>query len=811
MSADIFTLPVVGSAPIVTEVPVEPVLPAEDENPYVIFVVGEVSSGKSAIVNSMAGGLISNSSLQRETLNLLGIDIVPGSREDNITSISAELESVHRSNNHMRNNLLDIKLDDLKKVVNLKCAIPSRYNIGRVLLVDFPGINDCGDTQEVFLDSFKSNIANAHLVLYVTDSSKAFLTSSETKNFAKIKRIVDEQNSNGSYVDMIILANKYDDVDEESYKEVFDRIPAKSKVSKDKILKYSAHFSLLKTLVDHKLFMHVPRTINDYLLKEVRKIMKSSDVRLDKRGEEILIRDCLLAFDCLKFSREPSADNTQVLFDYIAESREQNMKRQMTSHFENLDKNLNEFIQCVNYQDACKCWKRMNLDGFLFNRQSKVFLNERLLNAIDSFAIKTAKDKSQRTRLFPLEILFGFATRNKYHALSAKMIKLLEQNMKHFHPLTPVTMFKDYIIEQERVEYDWINWFSYVFSRKELYDDFADDDVSSYDFYSHSKNSWCNVRYETDKMHPALYLMLESLYTPLVVKKCAYLTEMSIGDISFMDHIGVLMENIDELEKPTDGGISRNIYIRIISNIKYCTAKCDSDSWSGRLFKEYYNKSHKKLIEKISNGFSGQHNVENKFETNYQAKYIVFKENPPKKTNQVPKKVAKKKYESEDTESSEHTVDTSSFEHKKTGTTGRRYHLNAKEESDTSEEEEKPHANAESAAFQSWARSEYDIKNIFTLNSSSLNELKQAWKISNSAKIWRRNNGFSYMDRNGSNNNTQQTYGNKFPIKAVPRPVVEEKPTPKPVEKNKKKYRVPTKRTKGKKNYSESDEDSDSY
>lgn len=732
--------------PVFTEETTEPVSEV-NENPYVIFFVGEVSSGKSACVNSFAGGLISNSSLQRETLNLLGIEVMPGVPEDNITAISSELEAIHKSNNQLRNNLMTIDTRELKKVVNLKYPIPSRYALGKLLLVDFPGINDCGDTQKVFMEAFKSNISSAHLVVYVTDASKAFLTSSETKNFREIKRIIDQQNSNGSYIDLIILANKYDDVEDESYKEVFDRIPGRSTISKDKVLKYSSHSSLLKNIVDHKLFMNVPKTSNNYLYREVVKMLKSADARLDKRGEECLQRDCLLPYDSIKFKRPVEDENTRSLFEYIIDSREQNMTRQLTSHFENLDKNLNVFIQSTTFKDAVRSWRKMNLDCLLFNQRTKLTLLERLLNCVGAVAIP-----SKKQRLIPLEILFGFSIRNKYHDLSYKIIDLITKNFDSLNFDSSVIMFKDYITSQEKVAFNWINWFSHVFSDDALYNGF-------YEFYDNITNSVCHVDYGT--YHPMLVEMGKSPYTPMIVKRMIHLSSMDMTDVIYLEKMGVLID-----WAVSDNELEFSLLSRVIFNIRYCSSEKnvdqeDSDLSVNNIFAEYCNSNHRYIHEKIKNVFENEESFDwDKTKETYDYEYDKIEDEVPKKAVKKPQKKRK-----ESSESSENTVDTSSYEYKKKPVASKKY-------SDTSSEEERPvkkkavsTPTKPDSLFETWVKEYHGVDARFCTQSVQ-NTLQTQWETSAEAKKWRQARNIGMKQPNPANQ--PEVYSKKKPSHKQP-------------------------------------------
>lgn len=254
-----------------------------------IFIVGEVSSGKSSFINGLAAGFISNVSLQRETFYPLGYIFSPKGNYQNVTNLSKSLVKIHeqcikiRNEDFTKNNETPLGIEWQN---NLDTLFPSFLPVGNTIkIIDFPGLNDAVDKSEQFLNSIKENISICDLIIFVTDASHAFVNASEVNNFRKINEYVKNELKNGHYVDLIIIVNKFDNINDHDLNEIYERA---IKQINCKSFKVSAHKLFIDNIKDNNVF--IPLNHNIYL-NEFNKILKNSNTHLasNKRNKNEMI------------------------------------------------------------------------------------------------------------------------------------------------------------------------------------------------------------------------------------------------------------------------------------------------------------------------------------------------------------------------------------------------------------------------------------------------------------------------------------------------------------------------------------------
>lgn len=105
-----------------------------------VGLIGQVSSGKSSLLNALAGGFCSNVALKRETFKPIIYQLSIDANQSKIYSISKNLESIHKDNNEKRNNIKNINEDEISSPIianDDKNKLLSYYGID-MQIIDFP-------------------------------------------------------------------------------------------------------------------------------------------------------------------------------------------------------------------------------------------------------------------------------------------------------------------------------------------------------------------------------------------------------------------------------------------------------------------------------------------------------------------------------------------------------------------------------------------------------------------------------------------------------------------------------------------------
>jgi len=607
---------------------------------YNIYLIGEVSSGKSSVLNSMVGGLVSNSSLQRETLNPISVEISPTGTEDNIRAVTSELEVAHKITETKRSNITKLNINELDKIVKCKHILPSRYNLGNLDVVDFPGINDTEDIQDLFMRIFENKLSEAHLVVYVTDASKAFISMAEVKNFKKIKNAIDKYNTCGKYIDLIILVNKFDDLNDESLNEIYDKISKKTKIEPSNIIKYSSHRTIIKCIVDHRLSMYVPKTKTNYIQREVIKILKNSNVNQTVTLIDSIKNSHILKYEDISFGCNPNWDDplseskseseseqvnqlgvTGQFFDYLALSCSKNMTKQLESfNTYHLDL-LKKIIQETSSKKIIKLWNKIKF--------AEIISDETKTNLIcDTFANSVNLIKLSYDRYILLELMFDYAILVKSNTLIFKICDLISKSYKLISVKTSQYIFYRYITSGAislGFEIDLTEWLMYIFSTDnsiyqrdymlKIYDIERNQFKRIVGVYADSSNSKNNCENPTgtsptrNAMHCGNWYINELInneHTPHIIKSILKLTKYSIDELFYLDDIGKLQYTLVVDNKFAEEHLA-TIFHRIIANLRWISRTGTSDMYSypAVLFRNYVNSEHESVLIKIMSDFSG--------------------------------------------------------------------------------------------------------------------------------------------------------------------------------------------------------------
>jgi GTPase SAR1 family protein len=189
------------------------------ENMLRIGLIGQVASGKSSFLNALVGELIARTGLSRTTLKPEEYSIYSGP-----DGFAPTDENWYASS-----------------LVNRECIV-----------TDFPGINDAGDKSGEYFRYISSGISKINILVYITSVETAFTLSSEHNIFQRILDLVNEQNLGGVFTDLLILVNKYEQIDEQEnseYETIIDDFRGKYKLYNGKevpIFRMSSHSLLCK-------------------------------------------------------------------------------------------------------------------------------------------------------------------------------------------------------------------------------------------------------------------------------------------------------------------------------------------------------------------------------------------------------------------------------------------------------------------------------------------------------------------------------------------------------------------------------------
>lgn len=241
-----------------------------------IFFIGEVSSGKSSLINAIAGEYITCVSLQRETFYPTKFEF----KKEELINTNFDLKTEHENNIKQRQKNVPDEYKTEIPIINIKVA----DDCDVMNIIDFPGLNDGQDSQDKYMNYIKDNIHHADMICFITDAATAFVKKSELDTFNKIKTFVkNEWDNNRHYIELCIVVNKYDNNpknDDEDLKDIYERIPKNNKT-----FRICSHKLLCHRLLQYNKSLNVP----EFMINETKKILKNAESRT-KFSKKILFK-----------------------------------------------------------------------------------------------------------------------------------------------------------------------------------------------------------------------------------------------------------------------------------------------------------------------------------------------------------------------------------------------------------------------------------------------------------------------------------------------------------------------------------------
>jgi len=229
-----------------------------------IFLVGDVASGKSSLLNAIAGGIVSSPYNQKEINSPIIYEF------DKIDDAISPLHKITPVLNlgHQKNKKVTI-INDPKPITDgiNKIIFKSLFGLGKFTIYDFYGIHNPSDS---LLDSIGDNLWYCDLLVFVTSADNAFLHRQEMQTFMQIRHLCQSH-----AVRLCIVVNKFDLEFDFNHNQIVKQIP--STLSQN-IFRISSHKLLIENILKHKLTVPVA----DQFLSEFLKIHSNAGITMVK-------------------------------------------------------------------------------------------------------------------------------------------------------------------------------------------------------------------------------------------------------------------------------------------------------------------------------------------------------------------------------------------------------------------------------------------------------------------------------------------------------------------------------------------------
>lgn len=245
------------------------------------FVVGQVSTGKSSFINGLVGGMISSTSLNRETFKPTMYMCSHSGTFKNICEITKSVHIRKEENAKMRKENKIFSEEIASSIDKRYVDLPIPYNFN-MCLYDFAGFGDASDTANNFYKAVENQLRVADLVIFTCDATKAFLSTSELADFKRLqtyieKLLKDEQ----IYIKLVVVCTKYDEQDDKEINEIFNELPKKLGISRNDIFRVNTHQMFFHSAE----YIYIP---HESTITDLKKMAKSIGQTLPKGFNKFL-------------------------------------------------------------------------------------------------------------------------------------------------------------------------------------------------------------------------------------------------------------------------------------------------------------------------------------------------------------------------------------------------------------------------------------------------------------------------------------------------------------------------------------------
>lgn len=254
------------------------------EKKLTVGVIGEVSRGKTSLINAVLGTIKGACSRQRSTFEAVKYK-AKNDISDEILLPNIDLADVgelmkksheQRVNNVPVNfNMSTLSYDDMN-------------NIG-IDIIDFPGVNDATDTEEKFMKLFIMYMHQCDIIIYITSAESAFIQASEVALYKNIVRLIEISNNTGNYITLITVINKYDDKHDEDILAMYQGL---DKNIYTNVFRMSSHQMLINRMYENRIKLSIPKELK----QEFRNIFKNIGT-YDKYMQDLLKGDDTIVID----------------------------------------------------------------------------------------------------------------------------------------------------------------------------------------------------------------------------------------------------------------------------------------------------------------------------------------------------------------------------------------------------------------------------------------------------------------------------------------------------------------------------------